>query len=55
MNPGRWPGRSKNRSERFGTLVGLDELVELLIDYYEQMDTEAKRLVPLRRVYWPVG
>ena len=37
------------------TLIGLDELVEAVIDYYEHMDTEARRLVPLRRVYWPVG
>ena len=37
------------------TLMGLDELVEALIDYYEHMDAEARRLVPLRRVYWPVG
>lgn len=37
------------------TLMGLDELVEALIDYYEHMDAEARRLVPLRRVYWPIG
>ena len=37
------------------TLMGLDELVEALINYYEQMDAETRRLVPLRRVYWPVG
>ena len=37
------------------TLLGLDELVEVLINNYEQMDAETRRLVPLRRVYWPVG
>ena len=37
------------------TLMGLDELVEALINYYEQMDAETRRLVPLRRVYWPVA
>ena len=37
------------------TLMGLDELVEALIEYYEHMDAEARRLVPLRRVYWPIG
>ena len=37
------------------TLMGLDELVEALVDYYEHMDAETRRLVPLRRVYWPVG
>ena len=37
------------------TLMGLDELVKAVIDYYEHMDAEARRLVPLRRVYWPIG
>ena len=37
------------------TLLGLDELVKALIDNYENMDAEAQRLVPLRRVYWPIG
>ena len=36
-------------------LMGLDELVETIIEHYEHMDAEARRLVPLRRVYWPVG
>lgn len=36
------------------SLMGLDELVEALIEYYEHMDAEARRLVPLRRVYWPL-
>ena len=37
------------------TLMGLDELVKAVIEYYEHMDAEARRLVPLRRVYWPIG
>ncbi len=36
------------------TLVDLDRLVELLIDYYETLDSESRALVPLKRIYWPV-
>ncbi len=34
-------------------LVNLQRLRELLLEYYEQLDSEAKTLLPLRRVYWP--
>ena len=37
------------------TLMGLDELVESIIDNYERMEPETRSLVPLKRVYWPVG
>ena len=36
------------------TLVDLDRLVDLIVEYYEQLDTETKALVPLRKMYWPV-
>jgi restriction system protein len=36
------------------TLMTLDDLVEALIANYECIDVEAQRLVPLKRVYWPV-
>jgi restriction system protein len=36
------------------TLMTLDDLVEALIANYENIDIEAQRLVPLKRVYWPV-
>jgi restriction system protein len=36
------------------TLIDSDELVELLIEYYERTDTELRTLVPLRKTYWPV-
>lgn len=36
------------------TLVDLDRLVELLIEYYETLDSESRALVPLKRIYWPV-
>lgn len=35
------------------TLVDIDDLVELLLDYYEEADTETRTLVPLRKTYWP--
>lgn len=36
------------------TLLNLDDLVETMIDHYEKLDPEIQRLVPLKRVYWPV-
>lgn len=36
-------------------LMDLDMLVDTLIDHYEQIDPEAKALVPLARVYWPAN
>lgn len=36
------------------TLLNLDDLVETMIDYYEKLDPEIQRLVPLKRVYWPI-
>lgn len=35
------------------TLWTLDHLVRALIDHYDNTDTETKRLVPLKRLYWP--
>ena len=35
------------------TLIDSDDLVELLIEYYEATDTELRTLVPLRKTYWP--
>ncbi len=34
-------------------LLGLVDIRRLLVDYYEQMDEEARSLVPLQRVYIP--
>lgn len=36
------------------TLVNMDYLVELILEYYEELDAEVKTLVPLRKIYWPV-
>ena len=34
-------------------LIAMPDLRELLVDYYESLDSETRALVPLRRVYWP--
>ncbi len=34
-------------------LMDLDDLVTAVLDYYEKMDSESRRLVPLRKLYWP--
>ncbi len=37
------------------TLLDLDDLAKMLVENYESLDGETRRLVPLRRIYWPVG
>ncbi|MDK2946331.1 MAG: restriction system protein [Geotoga sp.] len=36
------------------TLVDLELLVQLIIQYYNNFDEEAKNLIPLVRIYWPL-
>lgn len=35
------------------TLWTLDNLVRTLVDHYDATDAETKRIVPLKRMYWP--
>jgi restriction system protein len=37
------------------TLLDLDALVSLLLQHYENLDTETRAMVPLMRVYWPAS
>ncbi len=37
------------------TLLDLDALVALLLQHYENLDTETRALIPLVRVYWPTS
>jgi len=37
------------------TLINAQELVELLIEYYEQLDSDYKALIPLRKVWIPIS
>ena len=41
------------RSEIPVTLIDADVLVQLIIQYYDQFDNEARSLVPLTKIYWP--
>lgn len=36
------------------TLLTLDGLVSKMIEHYDQIDPEIQRLVPLKKVYWPL-
>jgi restriction system protein len=43
-------------AERAGiplALMDLDDLVKALVENYEALDVETKRLIPLKRIYWP--
>ena len=42
-----------DRSQIPITLIAMSQLRELLVDYYEALDSETRALVPLKRVYWP--
>ena len=35
-------------------LIDMSQLRELLVEYYEALDSETRALVPLKRVYWPI-
>lgn len=35
------------------TLMNLDDLVEAILEHYENMDLDTRILLPLRRLYWP--
>lgn len=34
-------------------LLDIDDLVKAVVEYYDQMDIETQRLLPLRKIYWP--
>ena len=35
------------------TLMTLDDLVDALLEHYENLDIESKQLLPLKKLYWP--
>jgi restriction system protein len=56
VSTGGFTTEAKYEAERSSvplTLVDSDDLVALLIDYYETTDAETRTLVPLRKTYWP--
>ena len=36
------------------TLMGMDDLVDAIVENYENMDAETRALLPLSKLYWPV-
>lgn len=36
------------------TLIDADELVRLIVQYYDYFDTDTKALIPLKKIYWPL-
>ena len=44
-----------DRANVLVTLLDLHELAETVVENYESLDDETRRLVPLRRIYWPAG
>lgn len=41
------------RSNKPLTLVNADLLVNLILQYYDNFDSEAKSIIPLTKIYWP--
>lgn len=35
-------------------LMGIDDLVEALLENYDGLDSETRQLLPLKRIYWPM-
>lgn len=35
------------------TLMSIDDVVQAVLDHYENMDIETQRLLPLKKFYWP--
>jgi restriction system protein len=57
VSTGGFTKEAKYEAERSNvpiSIIDLDGLVELLIQYYDNFDAETKSLIPLRKIYWPV-
>jgi restriction system protein len=57
VSTGGFSTEAKYEAERSRTpltLVDGDQLVELLIEYYETTDSDTRALIPLRKTYWPI-
>jgi restriction system protein len=42
------------RSDTPITLMDIDELARMIVRYYDNFDTEARDLLPLKKIYWPI-
>lgn len=43
-----------DRTNQNLTLMDADDLGKAIVDHYDRMDSEARALLPLRKIYWPV-
>lgn len=56
VSTGGFSKDAKTEAERSNipvTLIDLDMLVKLIIQYYDKFDVETKTLIPLTKIYWP--
>jgi restriction system protein len=56
VSTGGFTREGKYEAERSNiptTLIDLDGLVDLIIQYYDNFDAETRVLVPLTKIYWP--
>lgn len=57
VSTGGFTQEAKYEAERSNipvALVDSDELVRLIVQYYDHFDAETKALIPLKKIYWPV-
>ncbi|MDE1160987.1 MAG: restriction endonuclease [Acidobacteriaceae bacterium] len=43
-----------DRTNQNLTLMDADDLGKAIVEHYDQMDAEARALLPLKKIYWPV-
>jgi restriction system protein len=43
-----------DRSNQNLTLMDADDLGKAIVEHYDRMDSEARALLPLKKIYWPV-
>ena len=58
VSTGGFSREAKYEAERANVpvmLVDLDELARLVVEHYDGFDADGRALLPLKRVYWPVG
>lgn len=56
VSSGGYSKEAKYEAERSNnpvTLVDGDMVVNLIVQYYDKFDTEARSLIPLTKIYWP--
>jgi len=57
VSTGGYTKEAKYEAERSNnpvTLVDADMLVSLIVQYYDNFDLDARSLIPLTKIYWPV-